>query len=166
MLLCQGECGLRKDRAKACDLWLQAAESGGTKAYHNIGNSYLRGNGVEQDTKKANHYYMLAAMGGTDMPRHNLGCIEEEAGNYSRALKHYMIAAGFGLVLSVEAVQRMYMNGNVTKDDYLKALRVYQAYVVEIKSPQRDEAAKFSNRYIYHVNTGKEHFELHGAQYP
>ena len=33
------------------------------------------------------------------------------------------------------------MDGDAMKEDYAKALRVYQAYLVEIKSPQRDEAA-------------------------
>ena len=40
-------------------------------------------------------------------------------------------------------VQPMFMNGDATKDDYAKALRVYQTNLVEIKSPQRDEAAAF-----------------------
>ena len=39
----------------------------------------------------------------------------------------------------------MFMNGHATKDDYVKALRAYQAYLVEIKRPQRDESAAFSD---------------------
>ena len=42
------------------------------------------------------------------------------------------------------------MNGHATKEDYAKALRVYQAYLVEIKSAQRDEAAAYSHEYKYY----------------
>ena len=44
----------------------------------------------------------------------------------------------------------MFMNGDATKDDYAKALRVYQTYLVEIKSAQRDEAAAFNDAYKYY----------------
>ena len=45
----------------------------------------------------------------------------------------------------------MFMNGHATKDDYVKALRAYQAYLVEIKRPQRDESsAAFSDDYKYY----------------
>ena len=42
------------------------------------------------------------------------------------------------------------MHKDATKDDYTQALRAYQAYVVEIKSPQRDEAAAFNDAYKYY----------------
>jgi len=35
------------------------------------------------------------------------------------------------------------MNRQASKDDYTKALRTYQEYLVEIKSVQRDEAAAY-----------------------
>ena len=63
----------------------------------------------------------------------------------SRALKHYMIAVGFGHDKSLMKIKDFYMNGHATKDDYAKALRAHQKYIVGIKSPQRDEAAAFDN---------------------
>ena len=41
------------------------------------------------------------------------------------------------------------MNGDATKDDYTKALRSYQAYLVEIKSAQRDQATAADENYKY-----------------
>ena len=64
-----------------------------------------------------------------------------------RALKHHMIAVGFGDNDSLEKIKLLFMNGQATKEDYAKALRVYQAYLVEIKSPQRDQAAAFNDNY-------------------
>ena len=66
----------------------------------------------------------------------------------NRALKHYMIAAGGGLDNSLKEIQELYTNGHAAKDDYATSLRAYQAYLVEIKSPQRDKAAAaYANRY-------------------
>ena len=143
--------GLPQDHAKALDLWLRAAELGSTKSYCNIGGAYYFGRGgVERDEKKANHYFELAAMGGHLDARHNLGVLEGRASNADRALNHFMIAAGCGYYNSLEHIKQMFMNGDVTKDDYAKALRAYQANLVEIKSAQRDEAAAFDDEYKYH----------------
>ena len=147
-----GSHGLSQDHAKALELWRRAGELGYAPSYHSIGNSYYDGEGVERDEKKAVHYMELAAMGGDVVARHNLGVLELEghAGNMSRALKHFMIAAGGGYNDSLENIKVIFMNGEATKDDYAKALQAYQANLVEIKSPQRDEAAAFHERYKYY----------------
>ena len=44
-------------------------------------------------------------------------------------------------------IKLFFMNGDATKDDYAKALHAYQANLVEIKSPQRDEAARLDDNY-------------------
>ena len=137
----EGTYGLPRNRAKALELWNQAGEIGFAEAYFNIGNSYYTGEGVERDEKKADHYYELAAIGGYATARHNLGCAEARAGNLKRAIKHWSIAAGGGYSDSVKSIQDLYKLGYATKDDYTKALRAYQAYLSEIKSEQRDEAA-------------------------
>ena len=42
---------------------------------------------------------------------------------------------------SLQNIKSHYLDGHATKDDYAKALRSYQAYIDEIKSEQRGEAA-------------------------
>ena len=142
--------GLPKDHAKALELWHQAAELGSAKSYYSIGVAYSDGEGVERDEKKAEYYYELAAMGGHVKARHNLGAIEYRARNMDRAMKHFMIAAGSGYTPSLEKIKQMYKDGYATKDDYAKALRVYQGNLNEIKSPQRDEAAAFHDAHKYY----------------
>ena len=105
---------------------------------------------MEIDKKKANHYYKLAAIGGDVYSRYNLGAVEGEDGNMNRALKHYMIAAGGGIDLSLKEIQKLYTNGHAKKDDYATALRAYQVYLVEIKSTQRNEAAAARANYRYY----------------
>ena len=145
-----GSHGLPQDHAKALELWHRAGKLGCAEAYFNIGGAYHFGRGVERDENKAAHYYELAAIGGDVKARHNLGCFDWQAGNMERALKYCMIAAGCGYTDSLENIKQLFKDGDATKDDYAKALRSYQAYLVEIKSPQRDEAAAADENYKYY----------------
>ena len=142
--------GLPQDHTKALEFWHQAAELGYSPTYLNIGYAYNNGKGVDVDKKKGLHYYKLAAMMGSVMARHNLGVIEKRAGNIVRAVKHYMIAVRGGNSESLEAIKEFYTNGHAIKDDYTIALKLYQAYLGEIKSDQRDKAAAFSAEFRYY----------------
>ena len=61
-------------------------------------------------------------MRGINEARYNLGLDEEDAGNMNRAIKHYMITARGGYKMSLKRIQEHYIEGNATKDDYVKAL--------------------------------------------
>ena len=145
-----GQYGLLQNRARALELWHRAAELGCAASYCNIGIAYCFGIGVERDMKQANHYYELAAMGGDMRARHNLGCSEGHVGNHDRVLKHFMIAAGCGSKKSLSTIQEMFKKGMATREDYTQALRAYQAYLGEIKSVQRDEAAAADEDFKYY----------------
>ena len=138
--------GLPQNSTKALEFWHKAGKFG----YNNIGHAYDNGEGVERDEKMAKHYFELAAMEGNVMTRYNLGVSEYNAGNYDRALKHYMIAVRGGDTDSVKAIQRMYIGGHVAKDQYANALQSHQAYLNEIQSDQRDKAAAFKEDFCYH----------------
>ena len=126
--------------------WHKAGKHG----YVNLGNAYYNGDGVERDGKMASHYYELVAMEGNAAARYNLGVTEENTGSYDKALKHYMIAVRGGDTDSVKEIQQLYMGGHATKDHYANALRSHQAYVNEIKSDQREEAAAFRDDCCYY----------------
>jgi len=140
-LYSDGRYGLPQDDKKALELFHRAAELGNASAYCGIGVAYDFGSGVERDPMKANHYYELAAKAGSVRTRHNLGSMEGEKGNMDRALKHFMIAVEGGSSDSLKCIQDLYTDWYATKDDYTKALQLYQTYLGEIKSKQRDEAA-------------------------
>ena len=163
-----GQYGIPQNQAKALELYRRAEELGNAEAYYNIGSAHIRGSGVEQDEKKARHYwelaargvevdqkkarhyYELAAMEGHVNARHNLGVCEGEAGNHDRALKHFMIATKSGKTGSLNNIEHLYKHGYTTKDDYEKALCCYQLYVDEIKTDQRDEATVFNDANKYY----------------
>ena len=105
-----------------------------------MGYSYNNGRGVEIDKKKGNHYYELAAMNGEVYARHNLGCVEGQAGKHHRAFKHFALAARAGDKDSLDKVKKGFMTGFITKDEYANTLREYQQRHDEIKSDDRDKA--------------------------
>ena len=149
-LYSKGMFGLPQDHAKALELLHRAGELGSASAYYGIGIAYYDGIGVEVDLKKAAHYWGLAAMGGHAYASCNLGAYEVKKGNMERALKHLMFAAKEGDSDSLKNIKVLYSEGLATKDDYAKALRSYQAYLEEIRSDQRDEAAAFRDDYKYY----------------
>ena len=145
-----GMYGYPQNHTKALELYERASELDNALAYCNIGYAYNNGKGVEVDKKKAQYYYELAAMKGCMYSRHNLGLQEENSGNMDRALKHYMLAVGSGHSESLKEIKDMYSKGKATREDYTKALQLFQEYLGEIKSPQRDEAAAFSEECRYY----------------
>jgi len=145
-----GTLGLLQNIAKAFELWHRAAELDSAAAHSCIGYSYKYGEGVERDDKKAIYYNELAAMMGDVEARHNLGVDEYKECNFNRALRHWIIAIKDGNSGTLKCIKMLYSNGDATKDDYAKALRSYQAYLDEIKSDQRDEAAAYDDRYKYY----------------
>lgn len=145
-----GEFGLPLNVAKALELWHRAGELGDEVSYYLIGTAYKDGRGVERDEQKAKHYWELAAMGGDAKARNNLGCKEWQAGKLERALRHWMIAVNDGNLNSLGNIKKFYLDSHATKDDYTKAMRSYQAYLVEITTDQRDEAVAFSDEYKYY----------------
>ena len=146
----EGTRGFPQDMDKALELYHRAGQLGYAEAYCSIGTAYCKGVGVEVDLKKANHYYELGAIGGDVYARSNLGIFERDEGNMDRALKHYMITVRNGLSQSLKCIQDLYSDGHATKDDYTKALQLYQEYLTEIKSDQRDKAAALSEQYRYY----------------
>jgi len=142
--------GFAQDYTKALELWHRAGELGYAKAYNNIGCAYEKGEGVKLDKKRAIHHYELAAMGGDAHARYNLGFLEKYEGNVGRALKHFMISTRDGYTDSLEQIKQAYLTGHATKECYTKALQVYQEYLGEIKSIQRDKAAAISEHYRYY----------------
>ena len=75
--------------------------------------------------------------------------MEARAGNITRALKHFMIAAEYRETESLDKIRKFYSNGHATKHDYTKALKYRQAYVSEVKSNQREAAALNEGYYYY-----------------
>ena len=133
--------GTKRYVKRGVKLWTRAAELGEITSCASLGDEYnpeLGSNtGLKKDLDKALHYYEIAAKGGHEQARFNLGALQCIAGNVDVGVKHYMIAALQGNDLALEKVKWGYMHGHITKDDFAKALRAHQHAQDEVKSEQR-----------------------------
>jgi len=140
-LICQDNLGLPQDHKKGFELLLRGAELGSIKAHCSLANAYDDGSGVKKDLKKAIIHFKLAAIGGHEVARYNLGILEEANGNMDTAMKHYMIAARCGYDDSLKKVGEGYKAGCVTKEEYASILRAHKQSTEEMKSEQRRKTA-------------------------
>ena len=66
-------------------------------------------------------------------------------GSHDRAVRHLLISAKVGSMVSVENIKNMFKAGIATKEQYTEALRGYQDAVEDTKSPEREEAQRLRN---------------------
>jgi TPR repeat protein len=133
------------DNETAVKYFIKAAELGDADAHYNLSCMYREGLGVEKDMKKLVYHLEEAAIGGHPNARYNLGCEEENNGNFDRArfdraTKHFIIAANLGHDNSLKGLKGLYADGLASKEDYAGALRAYQAAVDATKSEEREKA--------------------------
>jgi len=161
-LACQyyyGGNGATRDADKALGIFLSAIKLGSIESHFALGNIYRQGQIVTKDMPKAIKHYEIAAMGGSDNARHSLGSIEGQAGNFHRAMRHYMISASAGHDPSLMSIRKGFECKFVTKGDYAKALRAHKDAKDEAKSESRDFIAANHARSLQAVDdpTKKAH---------
>ena len=140
----EGSNGMPRDSAKAIELYTRASELGNIQASARLGDIYNPefdcGIGLERDQrdrKKCTDYYKIAAKGGHEPARYNLGALERNAGNVRVGMKHYMIAASAGYDYALAQVKDGYIIGDVTKDEFAKTLRAHKDAQDEMESDHR-----------------------------
>ena len=132
----------------AYERFTRASELGSANGHAALYHVYYFGKeDYAKDIRKAVYHLKIAAMGGYETARYDLGVTEYKKGNIHQANKHFMIAAKAGYEEALKWVGEAYKNGQVTKDEYAMALRAYQSSRDEMKSDQR-ERARTDKRYI------------------
>ena len=131
------------DYRSALKYFLTAADLGDAEAHYRLADFYCKGNGVEKNMGKVMYHIEAASIIGHPHARHFLACLEERSGNTEAAVKHWVIAAAQGQVLSMKVLKDEFRKGIVSKDDLATALRAHHAAVNAMKSPQRDMAADY-----------------------
>ena len=133
------------DHESAFNYWSRAAELGDVDSMFNLYVMHSEEMGVERDRVKERALLEKAAIAGHPGAIHNLGCFEFIKGRFERAVKHWIIAANFGVDDSIKTLTDCYKVGHVSKEDFAAALRAYQSAVNAAKSPQREAAEAFYN---------------------
>ena len=140
--------GLTRNVKVELELLNKAVELGNLEAHLFIATAYQNGDSVEKDMEKAIYHWELAAIGGHEIARHNLGWAEQQKGNMQRAMKHHMISARGGYDDSLKQVGIGYKRGYVTKDEYASTLRAYQSTLDKMRSEQRTLSAQFTSKSV------------------
>jgi len=138
----EGGMGLPKYHAKSFEMGERAAELGSIEGHALLAKAYQWGEGVEKDPEKAIQHYQIAAIGGNEDARFQLGFFECLLENHDRSLKHYVIAASAGCSLSLKCVMLKFMEGHASKADYEKTLRAWKDSIDEMESKERSKAAR------------------------
>lgn len=128
--------GFSNDCKRAYGLYNQAADLGSIKAHYELACHHGR-SGCVQDKKKAMYHFKMAAIGGHELARHNLGIIESKNGNVGKAYKHWITSAKAGCD---ESLHNIY--GHITQNEYTNALLANRHSQEEMKSEQRTIAAE------------------------
>ena len=130
----QGLYGLQRDRAKAMELYVRAANLGYSQAHHQLADIYHEGGGM----KKAKFHDEAAAMAGNEEARCNLGIIEYNSGNMERAVKHWTIAASAGYCHAMNNLITCFKKGAVSRESINAILAAYNKSCAEMRSESRD----------------------------
>jgi TPR repeat protein len=128
--------GLQQDRARAMELWKQAAALGSSMAHFTLGNIY----DAEGNSKKEKFHCEAAAMAGHEVARYNLGCMEYNSGNVERAVKHWTIAASAGSYNAMKNLIIASNHGSTSRATTDSTLTAYNNSCVEMRSEARDAA--------------------------
>jgi len=118
--------GIKKDYAKARELYKKACDGGNAKGCHNLGGSYLIGEGVQQDYTKAKKLYAKSCNGGYSRGCFMLATLYKKTYNYTKAKELYITAADLGDARGYYNLGVMYEEGKGVGQDYLKASELHQ----------------------------------------
>ncbi|MEO5330527.1 MAG: sel1 repeat family protein [Magnetococcus sp. YQC-5] len=109
--------------AAGLDEMMRLAEQGSVKAQLKLGQMYYEGKNVQQDYKKAMHWFRLAADQGNAEARNSVGTLYDNGKgvpkDYQEASKWFRLAAEQGHVLARRNLGWMYEKGQGFEKDYV-----------------------------------------------
>ena len=108
-----------------------------------IGQCYLEGTVVDQNTSKAVEFWEVAAKKGSYYAHSLLASLDDMNGNTNGCVEHLKVAASAGHNSSMNYLMDTYKRKLVSKEDLAKTLRAYQASTDEMKSEDREDARAF-----------------------
>lgn len=121
---------VKKDVAKAIEIFENEIKLGNTSAMSSLGTMYLTGEGVKKDSAKAVQLLQKAADLGNVMAQYNLGMQyylgENIKQNYGKAFKLLQSAANQGISEANAKLGTLYLNGFGVEKNKTKAVENYK----------------------------------------
>ena len=135
-----GQYGLPINYQKAFDMYYQSTKLGYASAAHSLGYSYMAGDIVRVDKKRARRLFSKAAKGGTLGSLHQLGVMKLKDGEMNLDfLAYFFTAAELGWKDSIDQIKRLHDCGLVSEEDYKLTLKSYLDAVKKEQSASRDK---------------------------
>lgn len=143
--LWNGKQGMSKDKLKALDYWIRAAELGSAEACGVIVLLCERDAAVAaMDKKRAFIFEQVGAMRGNILSRNSIGVKEYSRGNHEVGIRHWKIAAEAGHQFSLDALKGIFLaDGRMPGKEFLSkkslddALRVCHEAQAAVYSEER-----------------------------
>lgn len=123
--------GVSMDRARATELYEQAAGMGDAKAQEALGGRYEEGVGTAVDLDKALFWYEQAVSGGRDYAAYSMAFLLHKLEKWDEAFQWAMIAANMGSVGAKRLLGRLYYNGTGTEKDIAEAVSWWESAAKE-----------------------------------
>jgi len=122
----QGDLGVSVDQAKCIDLLRQSVGLGCPGAHYQLASFHHTGEmGLEQNEEEASKYLEKATEGGHVPALYNLGCIENNSGNSTAAMRHWRLSASGGHKRSMDALISCFDHGLLVTATLPKACRPF-----------------------------------------
>lgn len=155
--------GLPKDRHKAHQLYVRAAELGSLRAFTNAAFGYRTGDVVEKDEAKGMYYLEKGAKLGQVKARYSLGEIAACKGEWDLAHRHFKISACAGYQPALDRIAGSYKQGMVGKEVYTECLRASQQVKAEAWSKDRAKAAaavagQYTDGWVNFADDAKDYY--------
>ena len=137
-----GSDGVKKDEAKASELFNRAADLGSSAAIGQLGCWAINGQCTSPpNVTKGREYVEDAAAKGHILSRATLASMLLDEGNIDLAMKHWHLAAAAGCDNSMKNLWDCFSKGKLSKPDLEKALRAHKAALDEMNSEERERFA-------------------------
>ena len=139
-----GDLGLPVDQAKCVELMRQSADLGNPDAHYQLGTFHIKGEmGLQQNEEEAIKHWKKAAESGQFLSQHNMGCMEEEHGDYDAAMRHWRLSASGGFKDSMDSIMASFEVGLLHHKDLAETLRAFYRARAEMKSKDRDQYIEY-----------------------
>ena len=150
----EGTHGAPKDKVRALDCYIRAAELGSAGACSEIGRYYEFDNGDSKNMGRSAFFYRIGALRNSVIARHSLGLCEYESGNHEIGIRHWKIAAEAGSQLSLDALKEIFnadgkVHGKefISKEDMGKIYRACHIAQEEVKTDEREKHLMYEDEW-------------------
>ena len=144
-----GRLGLEKDTAMAAQWWQRGADLNHRQCMYNLGNLYIRGDGVEKNEVEALKYYMKAADFGLMQANINAALLLDRRKEYDKAIRYFQEASQIKEDRAISRLAEYYELGLGGPKRVLDAIQLYRESAQKGNADAQLKMAEYANDPAY-----------------